>query len=146
MHLAPPHPGPEIHVTTRAAVERALVVDGRREMRLGPANHIVAGDLVVYTLEVRNLGPTPATAVVVTAPIPEPMRYFAGSAVGPGAQISYSVDGGHHYGAPDRLRVRDADGHERPAIAADYTNLRWVLEDPLQSGSIAFLRYVAVLR
>jgi uncharacterized repeat protein (TIGR01451 family) len=135
-----------LSVTIRAQVERTVVVDGRPRTVLVPANRVVAGDPVVYTLCVRNLGPTPAVGVVVTAPIPSRMRYVADTAVGPGASLSFSVDDGRHYDVPGALRVLDANGRLRPAVAADYTNLRWQLEDPLQSGSVAYLRYTAMLR
>lgn len=151
---APPAPGPgpttipsgTIAVATTAAVERRVVADGHVSIRLVPANRVVAGDPVVYTLRVTNLGPVPVTGVVVTTPIPNRMRYVAGTAVGPGAKISFSVDDGRHYAAPGRLQVSGSAGRPRPATAADYTNVRWVLEDPLQSGSVAYLRYTAMLR
>ncbi len=148
----PPGPAPTtipsgtIGVATTAAVERHVVVDGHARIQLVPANRVVAGDPVIYTLRVTNLGQLPVTGVVVTAPIPDRMRYVVDSAVGPGARITFSVDGGRTYAAPGRLRVAGADGRPRPATAADYTNLCWVLEDPLQSGSVAYLRYTAVLR
>ncbi|HUY84075.1 MAG TPA: hypothetical protein VMU86_05840 [Steroidobacteraceae bacterium] len=135
-----------LDVTISADVERSVLIDGRRRIRLVPADRVVAGDPVVYTLCVRNLGPTPAVGIVVTAPVPSRMRYIAGTAVGPGAKLSFSVDDGRHYGAPGLLQVRDASGRLRPAVAADYTDLRWQLEDPLQSGSVAYLRYTAMLR
>ncbi len=151
---SPPAPGPApttipsgtIAVATTAAVERRVVVDGHAEVRLVPANRVVAGDPVIYTLRVTNLGSLPVTGVVVTAPIPNRMRYLADTAVGPGAKISFSVDGGRRYAAPGRLRVTGANGRPRPAQPADYTDLRWVLTDPLQSGSVAYLRYTAMLR
>jgi uncharacterized repeat protein (TIGR01451 family) len=148
----PPGPAPTtipsgtIGVVTTAAVERHVVVDGHARIELVPANRVVAGDPVIYTLRVTNLGPVPVTGVVVTTPIPGRMRYVAGTAIGPGAKIGFSVDGGRTYAAPGRLRVTGADGRTRPATAADYTNLRWLLQDPLQSGSVAYLRYTAVLR
>ena len=148
---APPPPllpasTPNLRIRTTAAVERRVAVDGRAQRTLVPADHVVAGDTVVYTLSVRNEGPDPATGVVVTSPIPPRMRYLPGSAVGPSAEISFSVDGGRSYGAPARLRVPGADGKPRRAVAADYTNVRWILQDELHAGSVAFLRYRAVLR
>ena len=151
---ASPAPGPapttipsgSIGVVTTAAVERHVVVDGHPRIRLVPADHVVAGDPVIYTLRVTNLGPLPVTGVVVTTPIPGRMRYVADTAVGPGARIRFSVDGGRSYGVPERLRVTGPDGRPRPAQPADYTDVRWVLTDPLQSGSVAYLRYTAMLR
>ena len=74
------------------------------------------------------------------------MVYVANSAVGPGAEVSFSVDGGRSYDKPDRLIVRGADGKARAAAPADYTNIRWILRDPLQAGSVAYARFCAVLK
>ncbi|HUX72880.1 MAG TPA: hypothetical protein VMV25_03160 [Steroidobacteraceae bacterium] len=137
---------PSIKVTSRAQVEKQSLVDGRPVLRLLPANRVVAGDLVVYTLEVRNAGTAVASAVAFSSPIPRHLRYLANSAVGPGAELSFSVDGGQSYDAPAQLTVLGADGKPRPADAADYTNIRWVLKDPLQPGSVAYARYLAMLR
>ncbi len=135
-----------IEVRTTAEVERRVTNDGKPAFALVPADRVVAGDPVVYTLAVRNRGAAPAAAVVVTTPIPRRMRYLAGSAVGPGAQVSFSVDGGRTYDAPDKLFVPAQGGRPRAADAADYTNIRWLLRDTLQAGSVAFVRFRAVLR
>ena len=133
-------------VTTTAAVLRQVTIDGKPGARLVPADRVVAGDPVVYTLAVRNVGAAPIATVIVTSPIPRRMRYLAGTAVGPGAQLSFSVDGGQSYEAPAKLTVPGADGKPRAAGPADYTNIRWVLADTLQAGSVAFVRFRAVLR
>ncbi len=133
-------------VTTTAEVLRQVTIDGKPGSRLVPADHVVAGDPVVYTLAVRNVGAAPIATVIVTSPIPRRMRYLGGTAVGPGAQLSFSVDGGRTYDAPARLTVPGADGKPRAADPADYTNIRWVLADTLQAGSMAFVRFRAVLR
>ncbi|HVC01613.1 MAG TPA: hypothetical protein VND80_05340 [Steroidobacteraceae bacterium] len=135
-----------ITVVTTADVVRTRVVAGTSQTRLVPADRVVAGDPVVYTLTVRNEGLASANHVVVNSPIPRQMRYLPGTAVGPAAKVSFSVDGGRSYGEPAQLRVADADGALRAATAADYTDIRWVLQDTLQAGSVAFVRYTAVLR
>ncbi|MDE2349902.1 MAG: DUF11 domain-containing protein [Gammaproteobacteria bacterium] len=137
---------PQIDVRTTAQVLRQLRIDGKPRVTLVPADRVVAGDPVVYTLAVRNVGAAPAAAVVVTTPIPPRMRYLAGSAAGPGARVSFSVDGGRTYDAPAKLTVLGRDGKPRAADAADYTNIRWLLQDQLQAGSVAFVRFRAVLR
>src|SRR5487761_2359075 len=134
------HAAPPITVTTTAEVLRHVTIDGK------PAVHLVPADPVVYTLAVRNIGVDPAPTVVVTSPIPRGMRYVAGSAVGPAAELSFSVDGGRSYALPAQLTVLGPDGKSRAADPADYTNIRWVLADTLQAGSVAFVRFRAVLR
>src|SRR5271168_2396990 len=73
-----------------AEVESKSIVHGREVIKLIPADRVVPGDQVIYTLEVRNTGAA-LEAPVVVHPIPEHMRYVADSAVGPGAEVSYSV-------------------------------------------------------
>jgi len=135
-----------ITIRTTAEVEVRAVVNGRETVRLGPANRVVAGDRVIYTLAVRNNGASTADTVTFTSPIPRLMVYVADTAVGPGAKVSFSVDGGRSFDEPKNLTMRGADGKPRPAAPADYTNIRWILRDPLQAGSIAYARFCAVLK
>jgi uncharacterized repeat protein (TIGR01451 family) len=126
-----------------AEVESRTVVAGREIVKLIPADRVVPGDRVIYTLEVRNTGATALDAPVVTHPVPEHMRYVADSAVGPGAEVSYSVDGGHSFARAEDLEVPGADGRLRPAVAADYTDIRWQLKNNLKANSVAFVRFRA---
>jgi uncharacterized repeat protein (TIGR01451 family) len=126
-----------------AEVESRTVVAGREIVKLIPADRVVPGDRVIYTLEVRNTGATALDAPVVTHPVPEHMRYVADSAVGPGAEVSYSVDGGHRFARAEDLEVPGADGRLRPAVAADYTDIRWQLKNNLKANSVAFVRFRA---
>jgi uncharacterized repeat protein (TIGR01451 family) len=110
---------------------------------LAPADRLVSGDWVIYTLEVRNTASTAVHTPTVTYPVPQHMSYVAESAVGPGTEISYSVDGGRSFDAPENLKVRDPDGQARPASAADYTHIRWELKNALKGNSVAFVRFRA---
>src|SRR6202035_835282 len=94
---------------------------GREISKLAPADRVVSGDWVIYTLEVRNTASTTVRAPTVTYPAPAHMSYVADSAVGPAIEVSYSVDGGHRFDAAENLKIQDADGQLRPATAADYT-------------------------
>lgn len=115
-------------IRTIAEVESKVTDRGRETVKLVPADRVVPGDRVIYTLEVRNTGTAVAVAPGFSSPIPEHMRYIAGSAVGPGAEVSYSVDGGRHFDRAENLTVRGAAGGLRPAVAADYTHIRWRLK------------------
>jgi uncharacterized repeat protein (TIGR01451 family) len=107
---------------------------------------VVPGDRVIYTLEVRNGAETALDAPSFSYPIPEHMRYFTDSAVGPGAVVSYSVDGGHTFARAEDLKVRGPDGKLRAAVAADYTDIRWQLKNPLKANSVAFVRFRTVVK
>ena len=118
---------------------------GRAPVELVPADNVVPGDRVIYTLEVRNGAQTALDAPSFSYPIPEHMRYIADSAVGPGAVVSYSVDGGHTFARAEDLKVKGPDGKLRAAVGADYTDIRWQLKNPLKANSVAFVRFRTVV-
>ena len=132
-----------IAVKAIAEVESQTVREGREVSKLAPADRVVSGDWVIYTLEVRNTAATTIRAPTVTYPVPEHMSYVAESAVGPATEISYSVDGGRSFDAAENLKIQDADGQLRRAAAADYTHIRWHLKNSLKSNSVAFVRFRA---
>ena len=79
------------------------------------------------------------------APIPLHTSYVADTAVGPGADVLYSVDAGETFDKAQNLRVRGEGGALRPATAADYTHIRWTLRHPLKPKSVAYARFRARL-
>jgi uncharacterized repeat protein (TIGR01451 family) len=129
-----------------AEVESKSVDKGREVVKLIPADRVVPGDRVIYTLEVRNTGATIVESPVVTHAVPEHMRYVADSAVGPGAEVTFSVDGGQSFGRSDSLIVKGQDGQPRRAVAADYTDIRWQLKNSLKANSVAFVRFRALVK
>ena len=135
-----------IAVRAIAEVETTVALNGREALKLVPADRVVPGDQVVYTLEIRNTGARAVPAPSVPFEIPDHMRYVADSAAGPGAEVSYSVDGGHTYDRPENLRVAGPKGQMRPATAADYTHIRWQLKHSLKGNSVAFARFRAVVK
>jgi uncharacterized repeat protein (TIGR01451 family) len=135
-----------IAIKTIAEVESRSIVGGREVAKLVAADRVVPGDRIIYTLEVRNTAATVVTAPTVTDPIPAHMRYVADSAVGPGAEVSYSVDGGLSFDRVENLKVQGPSGQLRPAVAADYTHIRWRLKNDLKGNSVAFLRFRALVK
>jgi uncharacterized repeat protein (TIGR01451 family) len=129
-----------------AEVESKIAAGGRQVVKLIPADRVVPGDRVIYTLEVRNTGTAAVDAPTFTHPVPEHMRYVADSAVGPGAAVSYSVDGGRSFDRAENLKVLGADAQLRPAVAADYTHIRWQLKSSLKANSVAFVRFRALVK
>ena len=126
-------------------VAQASTVGGA-PVELVPADKVVPGDRVIYTLEVRNGAQTALDAPSFSYPIPEHMRYIADSAVGPGAVVSYSVDGGHTFARAEDLKVKGPDGKLRAAVGADYTDIRWQLKNRLKANSVAFVRFRTVVK
>ena len=135
-----------ISIKAVAEVELRTTVQGHETTKLMPADRVVSGDWVIYTLEVRNTGSATAPAPTVTYPIPTHMVYVADSAVGPGIEVSYSVDSGRSFDIPEKLRVQDANGQLRPAAPADYTHIRWQLKNGLKGNSVAFVRFRAQVK
>lgn len=137
---------PEIVTTMSAEVERKMIDNGHESVRLLPADRVVPGDLVIYTVAVRNDGAVPAVGLAFTSRIPEHMVYVANSAVGPGAEVTYSTDGGRSFDRPENLFVDGPLGTTRAAMPADYTHIRWVLRNSLKVHSVALARFRAVLK
>jgi uncharacterized repeat protein (TIGR01451 family) len=129
-----------------AEVETRAIVGGHEAIRLRPADRVAPGDQVLYTLEIRNRGTTPIAHAQVPFAIPEHMRYVADSAIGAGAQVSFSVDGGHRFDRPERLTVAGPKGVLRAATPADYTHIRWQFKQTLERDSVAFARFRAVVQ
>ena len=132
-----------ISIKAIAEVEQTSGSGGQETARLIPADRVVSGDTIIYTLEVRNTAASPVAQPVVTYPIPAHMTYLPDSAVGPGTEVTYSVDAGRSFDAPENLRIPDAGGQARAATAADYTHIRWRLKNALKGNSVAFVRFRA---
>jgi len=125
------------HLNVKTVVQKEeITIDdsGARKTRLVPAETVVPGDSVIYTITFTNISEEAAENVVITNPVPENLTYIDGSAFGPGAVIEFSVDGGQNYGTSDELVIPD-NGGSRAATAEDYTHLRWVMQNQLAAGS-----------
>ena len=129
-----------------ATLEVKATAAVRQDHTLVPADRVVPGDEVFYTLEIRNTGSKPLAPPTVDFAIPEHMRYIANTAVGAGADVSYSVDGGHTFDRPENLSVVPVGGDPRLATAADYTHIRWRLKHALQAKAMALARFRATVK
>lgn len=139
------HADAPLSIKTTAELVKTTITNGKVRIELTLADRLVGGDEVIYTLEVRNGGTVGVDHYAFTSPIPQHMRYVPNSAVAPGAEIRYSVDGGQSFDTPENLTVHGADGKERPAAAEDYTHIRWVLRNRLKAGSMTLARFRAVV-
>jgi|SRR5271165_4687659 len=137
--------GSPVTINTTAELVKTTITNGKVRIELSPADRLVGGDEVIYTVEVRNRGAVGIDHYAFTSPIPAHMSYVASSAVAPGADISFSVDGGQTFDSPDNLSVHGADGKQRPAVPADYTHIRWVLRNRLKAGSMTLARFRAAV-
>ena len=134
------------HLNVKTIVQKEEVVvdaQGVSQKRLVDAAKVVPGDEVVYTVTFENISAEPAENVVITNPLPEEMSYVEGSAFGPGAEILFSVDGAH-FANPAELTVTE-NGMQRPAVADDFTHIRWVMSNEINAGAQGLARFRARL-
>jgi uncharacterized repeat protein (TIGR01451 family) len=121
---------------------------GEKEIvRVAAADTNVApGDTVIFSTHYQYQGEKPATDVVINNPLPEHMLYLDGTAEGKGTRIEFSVDQGQTFAVAGKLQVKDAEGKEQPASAADYTHIRWTIEGALQDGAKGSVSFKAKVK
>ena len=120
--------------------------DGRRLQRFIPATVVSQGQVVFYTVQVRNPTSVPVRDATIVQRIPANTTYVAGSAAGPSADITFSVDGGQSFWPEKQLVVAKPPAEARKAIPSDYTHIRWQLRNALAPGAVALARFQAVFR
>lgn len=132
----------QVELTSRAEVEKVTTnTKGERVVTLKPADKVLPGEVVVFTNSYRNPGQQPATSAAIENAVPEHMTLVTDTVFGENCVITYSVDGGKTYAAPDALLVSDASGRMWPAETRDYTHIRWTLQGalaPQQTGEVGF--------
>ena len=137
---------PGLQIETIAERQLPFAAAEGASMRFIPAEQLRIGDEIFYTLRVRNVTAAPINDVVVIRAIPRNTRYVEGSAVGPAAVVSVSIDGGATFAAPGVIEVPVSSASVRKATSDDYTHLRWQLRYPLAAGATALLRFRGVFR
>jgi uncharacterized repeat protein (TIGR01451 family) len=122
----------DVSLTSKVYVERVKAgADGKPVTVREEPGVVTPGDRLVFVLGYRNGSAEPATGFTLTNPIP-PSVAFTGSD-DPSAIVS--VDGGKSWGALASLKVVQADGTSRPAVAADVTHIRWSFGRPIAAGT-----------
>jgi uncharacterized repeat protein (TIGR01451 family) len=133
-----------IELKSVAEVKQEVVdAKGQKTTKLVPADKVLPGVEVIWTVTARNVCKQPSEKVTINNAVPAHMTYVANSASGPGSDISFSVDG-KAFAAPAQLTVLDG-GAARTARADEYKHLRWVFKDPLQPAAQVSARFSAVL-
>ncbi len=119
--------------------------DGSTTEQWQQPDKLVPGERVGYQVEVNNQGTEPAADIVIANPIPEHTEYVQGSAKGLGTQIEFSVDNGKTFALPAQLFIQK-DGKSVQAQAADYTQVRWKLNQPLAAGASSTVQYIVKIK
>ena len=142
---APAEQGTDIATELIAEVrENVSTTPGREVFRFAPARMLEQGQVVYYTLRITNQTTVPLRNVAVVQPVPANTTYLADSASGPGADVSFSVDGNTF--APAESLMIGAEGSKQLAQATQYTHIRWQLRNPLAPGATALARFRATFR
>jgi uncharacterized repeat protein (TIGR01451 family) len=117
----------EVEVVTKDA-------KGKETIKLAPAEKVIPGDTIVYTITATNTGKAAADNVVINNAISEHNLYLNGSAgsvaIGKNTTITFSADGGKTFADAQQLTIVE-NGETRLATPEDYTNIRWQLNFPL---------------
>jgi len=125
--------------------ENISTTPGREVYRFVPARLLEQGQVVYYTLRITNQTTVPLRNVAVVQAVPANTTYLADSASGPGAAVSFSVDGGQTFGPADSLQI-EVEGSKQLARAPQYTHIRWQLRNALAPGATALARFRATFR
>lgn len=134
-----------LQLTTTVQKEQLSVSEsGESKKELVAADTVLPGDSVVYTITFVNTGNEAAENVKITNPIPQHLTYQAGSAVGPGTIVEFSVDGGSLFAAAADLTVAEGD-ELRAATVEDYTHIRWIVQDDFAAGEQGIAQFRAQL-
>jgi len=119
--------------------------NGEVELRRAPAEKVLPGTDVIYTITATNVSDVAVGDVVINDPIPAHMVYQNGSATGSETEITFSVDQGGSYNVPQKLALEEADGTKRPATPDDYTHVRWKFTQELAPGDVRKVEFRATL-
>jgi uncharacterized repeat protein (TIGR01451 family) len=133
-----------IELKTTAQIEKEVVNDkGEKSKVLVEAGKVVPGTEVIWTVTANNVCKQASDGVTINNAVPEHMTLVPNSAIGPGSDITFSVDG-KKFAPAGQLTVAD-NGATRPARADEFKHIRWELKASLQPGASAFGRFRAVL-
>ena len=119
--------------------------DGKTAKKRVPVEKAPPGTQVIYTSTFKNTGPKPAGNIVVANAIPAHTTLVAGSTFGDGTDMTFSADGAKTWAAVDKVKVKGADGKERPAGISEFTHIRWQYRGELAPGKTGTVGFRVVI-
>ncbi len=140
---------PAYALTATQTVEREVVIkkaDGSEITKREPADMVVPGEKVIYSLKFFNDKDAPAENIVLVMPIPKEVSYIEGSADNKLALTEYSADGGKTFFARESLKVKTKDGKLVAAKAEDISHIRWKITKPIAPKASGVLAYAGKLK
>lgn len=136
-----------IELKSIAEVEKTITdKDGKKETKRVIAKKVPPDGVVIYTTTFKNVGLKPVGNIVINNPVAEHTEYLADSAMGENTDITFSTDAGKTFAAPEKLTVTTADGKARPALASDYTHIKWVYKGELAAGKTSEVSFKAKVK
>jgi len=134
-----------INITSIAEKETIGVdKDGKTQSTRTRVDTALPGDEIIYTTTFENISKSPAGSIVISNTIPNDTTYL--SANGANTEVTFSIDDGNQFSAPEELLVTTSKGYTRPAIPSDYTHLRWIYEGELGVGETSEVSFRAVIK
>ncbi|MDQ7004363.1 MAG: hypothetical protein Q9N67_05405 [Ghiorsea sp.] len=123
---------PDVKVSITA--EKIVIVEenGKKVEQRIAASEVLPGDVLLYTLSYKNVGDEAAKDIKLNNPVSKDTAYVIDSAYGPGAKITFSVDGGKTFNEPSLLRYKvnvSGKAQERKASPEQYTDIRWAIAE-----------------
>lgn len=135
-----------IKVKSIAQIEKEVVgADGKKHITLVPADKAVPGTAVLFTNTFENIGSKEAGNIAINNPVPNNTEYQAGSAYGADSEITFSIDGGKTFAAPEKLKIKTEQG-EQMAKPSAYTHIRWSYQKQLAPGATGEVGFRAVIK
>ena len=91
--------------STAEVAKEVVDAKGVKSVQMVPAVKVAPGVEVTWTVSANNICKLPSEKVTINNAVPEHMTYVANSAMGPGSDITYSLDG-KTFGTPEQLTVK----------------------------------------
>lgn len=115
------------HLKVTSNVQKMVIqtINGKKSYKFVPTTKVIPGEIVQYNTHYENISNEAAGNINIVNPIPKHLVYLPNSARGENTVITFSVDGGKHYGKAGTLKVRGSDGKLYPAKPANYTHIKW---------------------
>ncbi len=135
-----------VSVKNVAEMEVKVIVNGLAVLKRVPVKKALPDTEIIYTTTFKNIIDKPVNDIVIDNPVPNDSVYKAGSALGNNTAISYSINGGKSYGAPETLKVKGKDGKDRLALPSEYTHLRWIYQGALAAGKSSDISFRTVVK
>lgn len=125
----------QVELSTESQIQEYYVAEnGDSKLHWVNSKKVRPGKNMKLVISYHNSGSEPANGLYLDNPVPKDATYVEGSATGVNALVTFTVDGGKNYGAASELSITE-NSVKRAATAADYTGVRWTLQQAIAPGA-----------